>query len=178
MPGPVFIEGDAVDLHTIEEEDLGFLQAAINRPEVWRPIGRDQPINLDQEREFFEDVVASDDSVDLLVCSGGTPVGIIGLDPIEWKHGTAELGYWLDPEHHGQGYGGEAAELVVGHGFGQLRLHRIAARVFDFNEPSRRLLESIGFTHEGTHREAVFIDGDYRDVEWYAILAGEWFDRA
>jgi hypothetical protein len=40
MPGPVFIEGEHVSLRTVEEEDVGFLQAQVNDARVRRPIGR------------------------------------------------------------------------------------------------------------------------------------------
>ena len=171
MPGPVFIPGDAVDLHTIEEEDLDFLQRNVNDPQVWRLIDRADPVNAQQEREFFEEVVAGDGGVHLLVCADGEPVGTVGLTDVR---GGAELGYWVAPEHHRQGYATAAAELLVGYGFDQRGLHRIEARVFEFNDASQTVLERVGFTHEGTSREAVFVDGAYRDTHWYGILEEEW----
>lgn len=174
MPGPAFLDGERVSLRTIEEEDLEFLQRHVNDPSVWRAIGRTDPINREQEREFFEDVVCDDGSVNLLATVDGERVGTVGLDPGDRAAGTAELGYWIAPDARREGYGTEAAELVVGYGFDQLGLHRIAARVFEFNEPSMRLLERVGFTHEGIHREDEFVDGAYRDTHWYGLLEEEW----
>ena len=174
MPGPVFIPGDAVDLHTIEEEDLDFLQRNVNDPAVWRRIGRADPVNAQQEREFFDEIVSGDGGVHLLVCADGEPVGTVGLNDIGDSGGSAELGYWIAPDHHRQGYGTEAAELTTGYGFDQLGLHRVAARVFEFNDASCKLLERLGFTREGTHREAAFVDGEYRDTYWYGLLEEEW----
>lgn len=174
MSRTAFLRGDRVDLRPIEEDDLEFLQEGINDPRVWRAIGRSRPVNGVQEREFFDDVVCGDESVDLLVVADSTPVGTIGFHTIEWEPRRAELGYWIAPEHHEQGYGSEAAELVVEYGFDQVGLHKIAARVFEFNEASQRLLESIGFTREGTHRDGEFIDGAYQDVYWYGLLEDEW----
>ncbi|WP_246998358.1 GNAT family N-acetyltransferase [Halosolutus gelatinilyticus] len=174
MPGPVFLGSDEVALRTIEEEDLEFLQMQVNDPAVWRPIGGSRPINADQEREFYEDVVCGDDGVHLLIAVDETPVGTIGLRDIDQETGNAELGYWVAPEHHGRGYGTEATRLTVEYAFQQLRLHRVDARVFEFNEPSRRLLESVGFCREGVLRDAEFIDGEYRDVYWYGLLEDEW----
>jgi len=176
MPGPVFIPGDDVDLHTIEEEDLDFLQRNVNDPRVWRRIGRAQPVNTQQEREFLEEVVAGDDGVHLLVCADGEPVGTVGLNDLGGQGGSAELGYWVAPEHHRQGYATAAASLLVGYGFDQLGLHRVEARVYEFNDPSKTVLERVGFTHEGVHREAAFVDGVYRDTHWYGLLEAEWRD--
>lgn len=173
MPGPVFIPGDTVDLHTIEEADLEFLQRNVNDPRVWRRIGSADPVNAQQEREFFEEVVGGDGGVHLLVCADGEPVGTVGLNDLEGR-GAPELGYWVAPDHHRQGYATAAADLLVGYGFDQLGVHRIEARAFDFNEASQTVLERVGFTHEGTSREAAFVDGEYRDALWYGILEEGW----
>jgi RimJ/RimL family protein N-acetyltransferase len=174
MPGPVFLDGDRVELRTIEEEDLEFLQEAVNDPSVWRPIGSSTPVNAVQEREFFENVVCEDDGVNFLIAVDGEPAGTIGLGPKEAEDDGAELGYWLDSAFREEGYGREATGLVTNYGFQQLGYHRIAARVFSFNEPSQALLESLGFTQEGRHRDAVFVDGQYWDVYWYSMLDDEW----
>ncbi|AFZ72852.1 GNAT family N-acetyltransferase [Natronobacterium gregoryi] len=174
MPDSTFLPGDAVDLRPIEEDDLEFFRDAINDPQVWRPIGGSRPLNLEQEREYFEDVVCSDDGVQLLIVADGSPVGTIGLHDIDWEADSAEIGYWLEPDAHDQGYGTEAAALLVGYGFDQLGLHRIRAHVFEFNDASQRLLESIGFIREGTKRESQFIDGEYQDTYWYGLLEEEW----
>ena len=178
MTDAAFLPGDRVDLRPIEEDDLEFLQREINDPRVWRAIGRSRPINRAQEQEFFEDVVCSDESVNLMIVADATPVGTIGFNSLEWEARRAEIGYWVAPDHHGNGYGSAAAERLVTYGFDQLGLHRIEARVFEFNEASQRLLESVGFTREGVHRDGEFIDGEFQDVYWYGLLADEWRSRA
>lgn len=177
MPETVFLSGDRVDLRPIEEDDLEFLRREINDPRVWRAIGRSRPVNGRQEREFFEEVVCGDETVNLLIVADGTPVGTIGFNSIDREARRAEIGYWVAPDHHRQGYGSDAAERLVAYGFDQLGLHKIEARVFEFNDPSRRLLESVGFTREGVHRDEVFVDGSFRDTYWYGLLADEWRSR-
>lgn len=174
MPGPTFIDGESVTLRTIEEEDLQYLKQVRNNPEVWQRIGRPWPVNAEQEQEFFEEVVCADDSVQLLVCADGEAVGTVGLGFDDGAVRSAELGYWIDPAHHENGYGSEAAELLTTYGFEQRGCHRITARVFGFNDASQGLLESIGFSKEGRQREAAFIDGEYQDIRWYGVLADEW----
>ncbi|AXR79168.1 GNAT family N-acetyltransferase [Natrarchaeobaculum sulfurireducens] len=174
MSNATFLSGDRVDLRPIEEDDLEYLRGLINDPRIWRPIGRSRPVNGRQERAFFEDAVCSDDGVHLLVVGPERPIGTISLDEVDLASGRAEIGYWIDPDYHGQGYGTEAAALLVSYGFDHLRLHRIEARVFGFNDASQRLLESVGFTREGVHRDSAFIDGEYRDTYWYGLLEEEW----
>jgi RimJ/RimL family protein N-acetyltransferase len=118
--------------------------------------------------------VSDDDSVQLLVCTDEQPVGTAGLQFDSGDVRSAELGYWIDPAHHENGYGSEAAELLTTYGFAQRGCHRISARVFEFNDASQGLLESIGFQQEGRQREHVFADGEYQDLLWYGVLAREW----
>ncbi|MFC6753412.1 GNAT family N-acetyltransferase [Halorubrum tibetense] len=176
MPGPVFLDGDEVALRTIEEEDLEFLQKHINDSSVWRAIGSSDPVNGPQEREFFEDVVCDGDGVHLLVAVDGAPAGTVGLSPTPDEADAMELGYWIAEGFRRQGHGREAARLLTNYGFRQRGLHRIAARVFAFNDASQALLESLGYVREGTSREAVFVDGRYWDVHWYGVLESEWGD--
>lgn len=174
MPGPVFLDGDSIALRTIEEEDLDFLQRGVNDRSVWRAIGRVDPVNRSQEQGFYENVVCESEAVNLLVTADETPVGIVSLTPKETETHSAELGYWTASEHRRQGYTSEAVSLVTDYGFRDRGLHRVSARVFEFNDGSRELLESLGFTHESVHRESVFVDGAYQDTHWYSVLEHEW----
>lgn len=175
MPGPAFIPGDSVDLRTIEREDLSFLQTYVNHPTVWRRIGRPDPVTAADEQRFYEDVVCGDDGVHLLVTTDvETPVGIVSLTGIEPRYRRGELGYWIAPPEQNQGYGSEAAAMLVEHGFRDRGLHRIDARVFASNVASQQLLASLGFDRDGRLRDAAFVDGSYEDVFWYGVLQSEW----
>jgi len=134
MPGPVFLDGDTVTLRTIEEGDLDFMQAAVNDRDLRQAIGRVHPVNGPQEQAFFEEGVCDDETVHLLVTANGTRVGTVGFSIIDQASDSAEVGYWIAPEHHKQGYGSEAVALLVDYGFRELGLHRIEARVYEFNE--------------------------------------------
>ena len=174
MSDAVFLPGDRVDLRPIEREDLEFLQAAINDPAVRRNLTVRWPLNYDQEEEWFEEQVTSEEKINLLIVGEDGPAGAIGLGPIDNQNGTAELGIWLQAADQGNGYGTEASTLLLDHAFDELRLHRIEARVFEGNDASRNLWETLGFDHEAVHREAIYLHGEYRDVHRYAVLENEW----
>ena len=175
MPGPVFLEGDGVELRTVEEEDLDFLQETINDPRVRRHLGSRDPINGKQEREWYEERASSDDHVSLLICRDGESMGTVGLHPKDPIGVTVELGIFLAEAFWGEGYGTEAARLLTDHAFRERRAHRVVARVFEGNEGSKRIWEKLGFRHEGVHAESEFVDGDYVDVHFYAALEDDWF---
>jgi RimJ/RimL family protein N-acetyltransferase len=169
MPGPVFLDGEAVALRTPEEEDIEFLARNINDPRVRRPLAAATPVTTSDEAEWVEG--ANDEGVSLLICVGDDPVGTIGLSDILETWGRAEVGYWLTPEAWGEGYATTATELLVAYGFDQRRLNKVVAHAFEFNDGSRRVLEKVGFREEGVHHEEAFVNGDYVDVHRYGLLA-------
>jgi RimJ/RimL family protein N-acetyltransferase len=178
MPGTVFIDGDRIDLRTVEEEDIEFLKRGVNHPEIRRYISVFRtPQNTERYEETFENIDSSDDGASLLICADGEPVGSIQLYPIDDSRGWANLGYWVHPDEQGNGYATEACELTIEYGFRELRLHRISAVTMTANVGSQRVLERVGFTHEGTRREAAFAEGEYVDDEQYGLLETEWRER-
>ncbi|WP_336360339.1 GNAT family N-acetyltransferase [Haladaptatus sp. ZSTT2] len=173
MPGPVFLSGDTVSLHTVSRADLYFIQQHANDPAVWHSLAKAAPVNELQEEQWYESWSDGDD-VRLLICADGESVGFISLSDFDTVHGSGTLGYWIAPDHWGNGYATEAVSLVCDYGFGHRRLHKLIAYVYDFNTGSQRVLEKLGFTKEGHLRDGGFIDHEYVDLLLYGILEDEW----
>ncbi len=62
MPGAVFLEGDSINLRTVEEGDLERIRDIYNHPEVRRFITNDRPANLEQERDLVARVIESNEA--------------------------------------------------------------------------------------------------------------------
>ena len=56
-----------------------------------------------------------------------------------------ETGYWVTPRYPGQGMATEAANAAIRYAFGHLGAKAISIGYFDGNEPSRRIVEKLGF---------------------------------
>jgi RimJ/RimL family protein N-acetyltransferase len=183
MPGPVFLKGKKVTLRPVEEEDIGFLQQCMNDPRIWRPALDVNPMNREQGVEFFETTISESDGVHCLVCNDEGPLGLVSLTRSRYgpdettRSRAAELAYWLTPEHHAKGYGTDAATQMLQYAYEDRNLRRVSARCGSFNDASIGLLESVGFEHEGTLREAAWFRGEYHDMLWYGLLRKEWQRR-
>lgn len=160
MPGAQFLEGEKVNLRTIEEEDIEFLNQGINNHEVRKYLTIRRPQNLSQQQDFFEEVVSGGDDVHLGICVEEEMIGIVSLEEVKDDVDTAEIGIWIDPNHHGNGYGTEAVELITDYGFRELAYHRIAATVYENNKGSQRIWEKLGFQEEGELREQTFYEAN------------------
>lgn len=87
----------------------------------------------------------------------------------------AHIGYALHPDWWGRGLATQAAKLLVGLGFEELRLHRIEATCDNRNIASARVLRKLGMTLEGTRRRDVLVRGEWRDSLLFSMLEEEWF---
>jgi len=172
MPGPVFLRGEGIELRTIEKEDAEFLAASVNDPAVRNSMSMTDPVSVGSEDEWIESLWEEDD-VHLLLCDDGEPVGNVSLHHLRDRHGTAEIGYWVAPDHQGQGYATSATRLILDYAFNERGLARVGGRAFATNEASQRVLEKAGFVEEGLTRQDVFLRGERVDTVDYGILAEE-----
>jgi|SRR5690606_6892303 len=97
-------------------------------------------------------------------------MGTIGLYNWVKEHRRAEIGFWLLPPFWRQGYTFEALEEVIQYAFTQLKIHRIEAEVESLNTHSKNTLEKAGFKLEGTLKSYEIENGEFIDLDIYAIL--------
>lgn len=89
-------------------------------------------------------------------------------------HSRGELGYWIGQPYWGQGLATEAVQRVLQYAFEDLNLNRVQASHLPRNPASGRVMEKVGMTREGLHRERYLKDGRFEDVVQYAVLKREW----
>jgi RimJ/RimL family protein N-acetyltransferase len=106
----------------------------------------------------------------------GTLLGDVAVHPLEDQPDSYELGVTIAPAAQGRGIAGRALAAVVDHLVRVRGAHRILATCDTRNEPVRRMLARVGFTHEGTAREADWFKEEWTTVETWAVLAREWRD--
>ena len=104
----------------------------------------------------------------------GRMIGTCGFTAIDAANRSAEIGYVLNPDYHGRGYGTEAARRVVRFGFEILSLHRVEARFMKGNEASLHVMDKLGMRFEGYRYDAIFVKGSYRTVGSCSILRPFW----
>ena len=172
MPGPCYLEGNIVDLHVIDEEDLPFLQALVNDPEVWSWLNHLGPVTMEAEESWYDEIAHASDQEHLIVCVGNEAVGIIGMSDIDADWGVAEIGYFIDPDARENGYASAAVGLLTEYAFETRRLMKLQAYVLEKNEPSQRVLEKNEYECEGRLRKQAFRCGRREDVLVYGRLAG------
>jgi len=91
------------------------------------------------------------------------------------EHGSVEVGHVaFSPRLQRTVAATEAMALMMGHVFDVLGYRRYEWKCDALNFPSRRAAERLGFTYEGTFRQAVVVKGRNRDTAWFSVTDGEW----
>ena len=120
--------------------------------------------------------IVSDEAYALFIFDTRTDTLIGGLTLGLVRRGVAQactLGYWMGQRHSGQGHMTEAVRGALRFAFSDLALHRVEAACLTNNEPSRRLLERVGFQREGMARAYLRINGAWCDHLLYAALSSD-----
>jgi len=103
-----------------------------------------------------------------MIFKGKVLVGYAGIKIRQKKH-VAEISYFLDKRHTGNGYATKAVKALEDTFFNQGG-HRCEIFCNEMNENSRRLAKRLGYQLDGIMREYEFIDGAYQGVAIYSKI--------
>ncbi|EAR15871.1 GNAT family N-acetyltransferase [Robiginitalea biformata] len=173
------LEGENIRLRALEPEDLEFLYALENDPEIWEISGTLTPYSKKILRQYLE--VAHRDIYEakqlrLAICrQDHRCIGLIDLFDFDPRHLRAGLGIVISEDaSRKKGYGEEAIRLVCEYGFRVLGLHQIYAGVGADNAASLRVFKKAGFRETGVRvdwtrtakgfRDEVFLQKFHPDV--------------
>lgn len=165
------LETERLVLRRIAPGDAPFLLELLNEPAFLRQIGdkgvRDE---TDARRYVLEGPVASYERFGfglylVALKASAEPIGICGLLKRE-SLGDADVGFAFLQRFWSHGYASEAAAAVLAEARRAFGLARIVAIVAPGNAASVRVLEKLGFRHEGRRRLS-------EQAPWVELYASE-----
>ncbi len=145
----------------------------------WEPLWNEDDLTRNSFRlrvKRAEREIASDEAYSLFIFDARSEVLLGGLTLGLVRRGVAQactLGYWMGERHAGKGIMTEAVRGALRFAFEDLALHRVEAACLPSNAPSKRLLEKVGFQHEGLARSYLRIAGSWSDHLLYAALSSD-----
>ena len=119
----------------------------------------------------------SDDYTLLMENREGVIVGGIATHDCDRRVGTWSYGLNVRAGFRQRGYAAEAVVLLARYMFEELRYQKCTVQVYDFNVPSIRLHERLGFQREGQLRRMGFTEGRHFDVLVYGLTVEEFTAR-
>ncbi|KAA3644938.1 MAG: N-acetyltransferase [Chloroflexi bacterium] len=174
------IYGERIRFRHTEREDLPLFVKWFNDPEVRQGLNSVLPMSLSNEEKWFERMLQLPMEEQVLCIEmrdrdDWRLIGNCGFFTIDHRVRNAEVGIIIgEKELWNQGYGTEAMQLLLKHGFNTLNLNRIFLRVYENNPRAIRSYEKVGYVHEGRQRQAHYFDGQYLDVIFMSVLKDEW----
>lgn len=175
------IECGSCALRPWQPGDASALVRHANDRRVWEGL-RDRfphPYTRTDAEEWIAFAGKQQPPINLAIVVDDEPVGGIGIDPQDDVHRhTAELGYWLGAAVWGRGLATAAVRGMTSHVFGTSEVRRLYATPFSSNAGSARVLEKLGYRHEGRLRAHVLKDGRILDLDVYGVLREEWAGTA
>jgi len=130
---------------------------------------------LDDSRRFVEDAerrLADGTAVHWGLFEGERVVGAVGAG-IDLLNRVAEVGYWIADDKQGLGLVTRTMRALIGELF-EKGLHRLVIHAAAGNERSIAVAERLGFTYEGTEREALRMGEQVHDSVVHGLLRREW----
>lgn len=108
-----------------------------------------------------------------IVDSDGSYLGGCGLNEIDYKQKTANLGYWIRSSAMGQGIAVKAVARLSAWGFKNTDLMRLEIKCAAENVRSQRVAEKSGAVREGIRKFCLDIHGKKHDAVVFVIKRNE-----
>lgn len=173
------LKGKHVTLRPFRPSDALPMFESLDDEETNRLTGTHATFTLEQIEHFVTKVVTGEDRASFIIADANTddlaPLGEIHLLDIDTDNRSAGFRIAMfGMKRVGKGYGTEAIQMILAHGFDTLKLHRIALDVYAFNPRAIHVYEKVGFQREGVLRDALYYDGQFHDAIMMSILEDEW----
>jgi len=143
----------------------------------WTYLGYGPFSSLDAYAEWVRGAAASQDPLFYAIIDAGLgrTVGVATLMRIDPANGVIEVGnIKYSPALQRTVAATEAMFLLMRYVFDELGYRRYEWKCDSLNVPSRAAAARLGFTYEGTFRQAVVYKGRNRDTAWFSIIDQEW----
>jgi len=100
----------------------------------------------------------------MIVTDADKPVGVMELSSIDTVNQNARFGIMIVDSSGGSRLFLRAVKAFLTWAFTELKLHKVYFRVPVDNEHALKVNRYFGFYQEGVDRDAVFINGQFKDI--------------
>lgn len=100
--------------------------------------------------------------------------GSVGAVKINKDRRSCEIGFWLRSKLQGQGIMTRSCAALINYLLCIKNLNRIEIFAARDNLKSQAVCQRLGFIHEGTKRQAIWLNHQYHDLELFALLKSDW----
>jgi RimJ/RimL family protein N-acetyltransferase len=145
--------GDGIELSST-------IQDSFNELNAWMPWADKVPTAEEAEinvrQAYSQWILREDLRLPIFDPTGKTMLGSTGLHRMNWQVPAFEIGFWARSTQTGKGFITEAVNAVTRYAFNHLKAKRVEIRCDSENGRSKKIIDSLGFSLEGTlHSDAL-----------------------
>jgi len=163
-------------LRGFEPGDAAAVHRWFNNREATATLMEQRPGFSEREAQGWVERAMDDSGEDrkfaIMVEGHEGPVGFTALYGL-FRQTAPELGALIGDDVRGKGVGRRAEALTIAKAFDDFGAHRVYGRIPAYNEAAKRVVASLGWTHEGTMRDHLSRDGELADCEVWGVLPDE-----
>ncbi len=97
-------------------------------------------------------------------------IGSAGFHSICKTNKHASIGYLISKEYEGKGIVTKVVTKLLEIGLEKYKLHRVEIRMIVENKKSQAIPKKLGFKHEGTLRDIIFVNNKFHSMEIWSTL--------
>ncbi|MEM8690421.1 MAG: GNAT family protein [Pseudomonadota bacterium] len=177
---PVHLTGRSTKVRPLDAKAHGpdlfsaFSKDAAGKGWTYLPLGPFK--NQDTFTDWLTTTQAGTDPIfHAILTPKGKALGFASYLRINSQDGLVEVGFiHFSPDLQGTIMATEAMYLMMAHVFDDLGYRRYEWKCDALNAPSRAAAARLGFTYEGTFRQATHYKGRNRDTAWFSVIDSEW----
>ncbi|HET9516854.1 MAG TPA: GNAT family N-acetyltransferase [Actinoplanes sp.] len=149
LPFPISMTGDGVHLREWRPDDLQFLVALLDEPEIARFTPMPSPFDFEAAEAYLaraKQARLSGQRMQLAITvDGGEPLGEVLLFGLNTSRREVELGYLVGAQHRRQGLASRSLALLIGYARHTLGVERLLLRIDASNAASVAVARRAGF---------------------------------
>lgn len=173
----IVLRGKRVNFCKITINDLTTLQKWRNSSEIWPYNTQYVLLNMINQQQWYKQITQknSDRIMFMVTDKMGKPIGVCGLIHINLKAKIASVAIIIgEKKYQSKGFGTEILQMLLDYGFNQIRIHRIEAEIFAYNQVSAKLFKKLNFKQEVILRDSLWRNGKWWDILILSILQNEY----
>jgi RimJ/RimL family protein N-acetyltransferase len=161
-------------LRDMTESDLACVTKWRNDPQINRYL-TNRVRTIDEAEIWYKRIRSNSKNWFKIIMHDNEPVGYALVEDVDETRRKCEVAIIVGARYlWGSGIGTTVVRKMMQYCFDDLHLHRVLAIIARGNNRSIRLFEKSGFTHEGTLRDSLLIDGEFTDLLCYSMLEDEY----
>lgn len=174
------LSNSLISLMPLQEEHIQEMRALSNGTDIWKWYTEDlsNPNALEAWMTQRLDASKRGDMMSYAVVLNETEkvIGSTSYGHIDWIEKYLEVGWtWLSQQYIGSGVNKHMKFLMLSHAFEKIGTERLELRTDEDNIRSRKAMEKIGATYDGTLRNHRSTQGNRRrNTVIYSIIRTEW----